>query len=186
MAPCVEPASQPAPVPDSQGPLFEEEQNELSVPALLKLPPHAPTHPNSAVCSALRSAGQNLDKSYVLLPHRFWEASQKSPVVAASQSVVPHAQLDGLIAVPSVVAQVGTVLQRSLLEVSQKSPVADVQAPESPQTQRPELVVAPLLLGQAGAVKVPHRQIMELSQEPVAVAYPLKTRLLPPLLLSSS
>ena len=56
MAPCVEPASQPAPVPDSQGPLFEEEQYELSVPALLKRPPHAPTPPNSAVCSALRSA----------------------------------------------------------------------------------------------------------------------------------
>ena len=56
MAPCVEPASQPAPVPDSHGPFLEEEQYVLS-PDPLKLPPHAPTHPNSTVCSALRSAG---------------------------------------------------------------------------------------------------------------------------------
>ena len=56
MAPCVEPASQSAPVPDSQGPFFEEWQY-ISSPDPLKLPPHAPTHPNSAACSALRSAG---------------------------------------------------------------------------------------------------------------------------------
>ena len=73
----------------------------------------------------------------------------------ALQSVVPHAQLAGLIAVPSVVAQVGTVLQRSLLEVSQKSPVADVQAPEAPQTQGARLAVAPSPWAQAGAVKEP-------------------------------
>ena len=33
------------------------------------------------------------------------EASQKSPVVAVSQSVVPHAQLAGLAAEPSTLAQ---------------------------------------------------------------------------------
>ena len=40
-----------------------------------------------------------------ILLHELFEASQKSPVVAASQSVVPHAQFAGLAAVPSVVAQ---------------------------------------------------------------------------------
>ena len=104
MAPCVETVLQFAPVPDSQGPSFEEWQYVPS-PDPLKLPPHAPTHPNSAVCNALRSAGPNLDKSYALIPHRFSEASQKSPVVAASQSAVPHAQLAGLDAVPSVMVQ---------------------------------------------------------------------------------
>ena len=53
MAPCVEPASQFAPVPDVQGPLM---QFEASVPEFATLL-HAPTHPNSAVCSALRLAG---------------------------------------------------------------------------------------------------------------------------------
>ena len=39
-----------------------------------------------------------------MLLHELLELSQKSPVVAASQSVVPHAQFAGLAAVPSVVA----------------------------------------------------------------------------------
>ncbi len=54
MAPCVEPAWQFAPVPDVQGPLLL--QYELSWPEF-RTSLHAPTHPNSAVCSALRSAG---------------------------------------------------------------------------------------------------------------------------------
>ena len=37
--------------------------------------------------------------------HELLEASQKRPVVASSQSVVPHAQFSLLAAVPSVVAQ---------------------------------------------------------------------------------
>ena len=41
-----------------------------------------------------------------ILLHEFLEASQNSPVVAASQSVVPQAQLAPLAAVPSVVVQV--------------------------------------------------------------------------------
>ena len=68
MAPCVEPALQFAPVPDVQGPLFEEEQYVQSSDPPLKLPPHAPTHPNSAVCSALRSAGAKIVTS-VLVSH---------------------------------------------------------------------------------------------------------------------
>ena len=92
--------------------------------------------------------------------HELNEEVQKSPVVAASQSVVPHAQLAGLAAVPSVVAQVGTALHRSLLDVSQMSPTADVQAPAVPQTQGPALAVAPSPWGQAGPVKV-HRQALE-------------------------
>ena len=66
MAPCVEPASQSAPVPDVQGPLL---QCEVSWPEFCTSL-HAPTHPNSAVCSALRSAGAKIAKaSAVLLPH---------------------------------------------------------------------------------------------------------------------
>ena len=64
-------------------------------------------------------------------------------MAAASQSLVPHAQLAALAAEPSVVVQVGAGLQRSLLDVSQKSPVEDVQAPEAPQTQGAGLAVAP-------------------------------------------
>ena len=70
--------------------------------------------------------------------------------MAASQSVVPHAQLAGLAAVPFLVAQVGTELQRSSFDVSQMSPVADVQAPEVPQTQGVGLAVAPSPWVQAG------------------------------------
>ena len=53
MAPCVGPASQSAPVPDNHGP----EVQYLLSPDPVKMPPHVPTHPKSAVCSALRSAG---------------------------------------------------------------------------------------------------------------------------------
>ena len=92
--------------------------------------------------------------------HELLEASQKRPVVAASQSVVPHAQFAGLAVVPFVVVQVATVLQRPLLDVSQKSPVADVQMLEAPQTQGTGLAVAPLVCGQVGPVDV-HRQALE-------------------------
>ena len=117
-----------------------------------------------------------------ILLHEFLEASQKSPVVAASQSVVPHAQFAGLAAVPSVVAQVAKELHE-LNEDVQKSPVADVQAPEVPQTQGAGLAVAPSPWAQAGPVKAAHRQAWELSsQEPVEDVSVLKYRL-PPLLL---
>ena len=54
MAPSVEPARQPTPVPDVQGPLLL--QYEVSWPEFCTSV-HAPTHPNSAACSALRSTG---------------------------------------------------------------------------------------------------------------------------------
>ena len=80
--------------------------------------------------------------------------------MAASQSAVPHAQLAGLVTVPSVVAQMGTALHE-LNEEVQKSPVADVQAPEAPQTQGAGLAVAPSPWAQAGPVKA-HMQAWEL------------------------
>ena len=103
--------------------------------------------------------------------------------MAASQSAEPHAQLAELAAVPFLMAQVGTELQRSSFDVSQMSPVADVQAPEAPQTQGAGLAVAPSPWAQAGPVKV-HRQASESeeSQEPVEAVFVLKTKL-PPLLL---
>ena len=102
--------------------------------------------------------------------------------MAASQSVVPHAQLAGLAAVPFLMAQVGTELQRSSFDVSQMSPVADVQAPEAPQTQGAGLAVAPSPWAQPGAVKA-HRQAWELSlQERVEDVSVLKYRV-PPLVL---
>ena len=92
--------------------------------------------------------------------HELNEDVQKSPVVAASQSVVPHAQFAGLATVPFLAVQVGTLLQRSSLDVSQMSPVADEQAPESPQTQGAGLAAVPSVLTQAGPVKA-HRQALE-------------------------
>ena len=77
-----------------------------------------------------------------------------------SQSVVPHAQLAGLAAVPFVVAHAANERHELNKEV-QKSPVADVQAPEVPQTQGPGLAVAPLPWAQAGPVKAAHRQALE-------------------------
>ena len=96
-----------------------------------------------------------------ILLHELLEASQNNPVVALEQSAVPHAQLALLAAVPLVMVQVGTALQRSSFDTSQISPVADVQAPEAPQTQGPALAVAPSLWAQAGAAKA-HRQASEL------------------------
>ena len=69
MAPCVDTASQPAPVPDSQGPWSTQWQYVSSPDP--RTSPHAPTHSNSAVCSSPRSAGAKTAKaSAVLLPHR--------------------------------------------------------------------------------------------------------------------
>ena len=77
------------------------------------------------------------------------------------QMVVPHAQLAGLAAVPSVLAQATKELHEFNEDV-QKSPVADVQAPEAPQTQEAGLAVAPSPWAQGGAVKA-HRQALETS-----------------------
>ena len=63
--------------------------------------------------------------------------------MSASQSVVPHAQFAGLADVPSVMAQVGEGLHRSLLDVSQKNPVPDQQSTE-PHLQTPSFSEAPL------------------------------------------
>ena len=105
--------------------------------------------------------GYTIACSPAILLHELLDASQKSPVVAASQSAVPQAQLAALAAEPSVVVQVGTALHRSLLDVSQKSPVASVHAFfAAPQTQGAALAVAPSSWVQAGPVKV-HRQAWE-------------------------
>ena len=88
------------------------------------------------------------------------EDVQTSPVVAASQSAVPHAQFAGLAVVPSVLVQAAKELHE-LNEDVQKSPVTDVQAPEAPQTQAAGLAVAPSPWAQAGPVKA-HRQALEL------------------------
>ena len=69
--------------------------------------------------------------------------------MAASQSVVPHAQLAGWGAVPSVVAQATTELHE-LNEDVQKNPVADQQSTE-PHLQTPPFSEAPLLSEQVAA-----------------------------------
>ena len=90
--------------------------------------------------------------------HELLDASQKSPVVAPSQSAVPHAQSVGFAAVPSVLGQAARVLHR-LFEASQKSPVVVVQAPEVPQMQGAGLAIAPspwdLRRTQPGAMQSP-------------------------------
>ena len=69
--------------------------------------------------------------------------------MAASQSVVPQAQLAGLAAVPSVVAQGAKELHK-LNEDVQKSPVPDQQSTE-PHLQTPPFFEAPLPSEQAAA-----------------------------------
>ena len=83
------------------------------------------------------------------LLHELLELSQKSPVVAASQSVVPHAQFAGLAAVPSVVAQATNELHELNKDV-QKSPVPDQQSME-PHLQTPSFSKMPLPSEQAAA-----------------------------------
>ena len=97
-----------------------------------------------------------------ILLHELMPASQKSPVSTGSQTAVPHSQLAGLAAVPSVVAQAGMGLHLlSSLDVTQKKPVADVQMLEAPQMQRPvKMAVAPSPWGQVGPVKA-HKQAWE-------------------------
>ena len=69
--------------------------------------------------------------------------------MAASQSVVPHAQFAGLAAVPSVVAQATKELHE-LNEDVQKNPVPDQQSTE-PHLQTPSFSKAPLPSEQAAA-----------------------------------
>ena len=102
-----------------------------------------------------------------ILLHELMPASQKSPVSTGSQTAVPHSQLAGLAAVPSVVAQAGIELHE-LNEEVQWSPVADVQATEAPQTQGAGLAVTPSPWAQAGPVKV-HTQMSCEPQLPVAL-----------------
>ena len=111
---------------------------------------------------------------------------QNGPLTFGSHTAVPHAQLALLAAVPLVMVQVGTALQRSSFDTSQMSPVADVQAPEAPQTQGAGLAVAPSPWAQAGPVKE-HRQASDKkSQERVEAVSVLKYRLPPLLLLLTS
>ena len=74
-------------------------------------------------------------------------------MVAASQSVVPHAQLAGLTAVPSVVAQ-GAKELHELNEDVQKSPVVSASQVAVPQAQAASLAAVPSVLAQATK---PHR-----------------------------
>ena len=69
--------------------------------------------------------------------------------MAASQSAVPHAQLAGLAAVPSVVAQATKELHEFNEDV-QKSPVPDQQSTE-PHLQTPSFSEAPLPSEQVAA-----------------------------------
>ena len=69
--------------------------------------------------------------------------------MAASQSVVPHAQVAGLAAVPFVVAQAAKELHE-LREDVQKSPVPDQQSTE-PHLQTPSFSETPLPSEQAAA-----------------------------------
>ena len=76
-------------------------------------------------------------------------ASQKSPVVAAAQSVVPQAQFAVLATVPSVAAQATKELHE-LNEDVQKSPVPDQQS-TVPHLQTPSFSEAPLPSEQVAA-----------------------------------
>ena len=72
--------------------------------------------------------------------------------MAASQSVVPHAQFAGLAAVPSVVAQAAKELHEFNEDV-QKSPVPDQQSTE-PHLQTPSFSETPLPSKQAAWLQV--------------------------------
>ena len=85
------------------------------------------------------------------------DASQKSPVVAASQSVVPHAQLAGLAAVPFLMAQVGTELHRSSFDVSQKSPVVAASQSVVPHAQLAGLAAVPFVVAHTAIALLEHR-----------------------------
>ncbi len=113
MAPCVESASQSAPVPEFQG-LFTSECLHLSTDSGFSNSLQAPTHPNNAVCSAPRFTGTNIAvASAGLAPHLLLGAKQKSPRPLLVQTTdVPQAHATRLAAVPSVLLQVGTALQR--------------------------------------------------------------------------
>ena len=88
MAPWVEPALQFAPVPDVQGPLLA--QYEVSVPSLVTML-HAPTHPKSDVCSALRSAGANAIRAWAWAPSNMFVIVAELPVQADPRSTWSNA-----------------------------------------------------------------------------------------------
>ena len=97
--------------------------------------------------------------------HELLVASQKSPVVAASQSVVPQAQFVGLAAVPSVVVQ-GAFLLHEFKEEVQKSPVVASQS-VVPHAQFAGLATVPSVVAQVGEGL--HRSLLDVSQKsPVA------------------
>ena len=79
--------------------------------------------------------------------HELNEDVQKSPVVAASQSVVPHAQFAGLAAVPSMVAHV--VKRHRLSSAKQKRPVVLASQSVAPHAQLAVLAAVPFELVQA-------------------------------------
>ena len=88
MAPCVEPALQFAPVPDSQGPLSPESQYVLSPDPRTSL--HAPTHPNSAVCSALRSAKAAASARHTGAPPRVPNTTTTTTTTTSNRLTVSH------------------------------------------------------------------------------------------------
>ena len=79
-------------------------------------------------------------------------------MVAASQSVVPHAQLAGLAAVPSVVAQATKELHE-LNEDVQKSPVVAASQSVVPHAQVAGLAAVPFVVAQAT------KELHELSED---------------------
>ena len=95
------------------------------------------------------------------------EASQKSPVVVASQSVVPQAQLAGLAAVPSVVRQATDELHE-LNEEVQKSPVVAASQSAAPHAQFTGLAAVPSTVAQAA--KELHELNEEVQKSPVVAA----------------
>ena len=95
----------------------------------------------------------------MLLPHRIWEALQKSPV-PDQQSTEPHLQTPSFSEAPLPSEQAAAWLQ-VLEEDAQTSPVVDVQAPEAPQTQGAALAVTPSPWAQAGPVKDPTMKLLE-------------------------
>ena len=80
--------------------------------------------------------------------HELLEASQKRPVVAVSQSVVPHAQFVGLAAVPSVVVQAAK--RHRLSSAKQTSPVVAASQSAVPHAQFAVLVAVPSVVEQVG------------------------------------
>ena len=99
------------------------------------------------------------------------------PVVpAVSQSMLPHAQADGLGAEPSVVAQTGPA-RHLFWDRSQCMPVVSAPVHTAlPQMQGAALLGAdPSVFVQAGAVRV-HMHVLEVEQNPVEEVSVLNAR----------